>query len=73
MATCKVSVFVIVSSDGEYACGVDIDDAIASYDNDYGDAVRRVIELVVDVPVPTVTVLEGTCPAEQEVGKLLVK
>jgi hypothetical protein len=71
---CKVEVFVVVDSDGNYSIGMTEEAAGEQYDSDGNTALgRRVILLTVDVPLPVVVELHGIAPEQGTVGKLAVR
>lgn len=72
----KVEVVVVVDADGEYAVGVDADDAGNNYDASYDTSVqipRRLVRITLNVPLPQVVELEAEIPEEPATGELTVK
>lgn len=59
----EIEVWVIVDADGEYGVGVDEETAGESYSDNGSSNARRVIRVVLNVPLPTVTEVEATLPA----------
>lgn len=59
----EIEVWVIVDADGEYGVGVDEETAGDSYSDNGSSNARRVIRVVLNVPLPTVTEVEATLPA----------
>jgi hypothetical protein len=70
--TCRCEVFVIVDEDGDYSVGADQDSASEHYVDNYGGDVRRVVRIVLEVPLPTIIELTGTVPPEGTSATLTV-
>ncbi len=74
--THQVEVYVLVDSDGNYACSPDKDNLADLYDEEVGNGAefaRRVLKLTVAVAVPEFVTLSGTAPAEGEAALTVVE
>jgi hypothetical protein len=65
----ECEVWVMVDSDGDYACCICSDGAEEKYDSEIGGSKpRRMVKVVLSVPLPSVPTLIGAVPAEGEAG-----
>lgn len=68
----EVEVFVVVNSDGDYACGIDEESANESFEDSIGGGgQRRMVRVVLKVPQPTISTLTGIVPSENTQDALL--
>lgn len=64
--TKQIAVWVMVDSDGDYAVGIDADNAADNYDQEVNaNSGRRLVKVLVTVPLPVP--LEATATIEEEV------
>lgn len=72
METCEIEVWVLVNADGEYEVGNDADQAYERFEENCDTSgARRMVKVVLTVPLPVECVLTGTVPAESTEGAAL--
>ena len=71
--TVEAEVFLAINEDGGYEVGTDADEAGERLDEQHGGYHRRIIKLVLTVPLPRVAEVVGVMPERQDVLSLEIK
>lgn len=67
--TKQIEVWILIDENGDYATGVDAEEAACEYESDIGcgdDTAKRLIKVTLNVPLPVVVELTGDVPSEGE-------
>ena len=63
----NIEIWVTLDANGDYACGVSDDDCDEKYAENIGGTVaRRMVKVVLTMPIPVPVVLRGTVLAESD-------